>query len=119
MNKQQRKDLAKLEKKLEPFKDEGALSALSKEDKDAVDDELSDIRQELESVVSEEQEKYDNMPEGLQNGDKGEELSDVIQTLQGGVDALDAVDGADLKEEDWADRISSAANEAAEAMLGV
>ncbi|UXO93787.1 hypothetical protein Pan1_72 [Pseudanabaena phage Pan1] len=52
--------------------------------------DLEDIIAELEQLRDETQEKFDNMPEGLQQGDSGQtleqrvsELDDLITTLQG------------------------------------
>jgi response regulator of citrate/malate metabolism len=36
---------------------------------------LEDVRQELEELSQEEQDKFDNLSEGLQQTEKGEELS--------------------------------------------
>lgn len=36
----------------------------------------------LEEVENEEQEAYDNMPDGLRDGDKGSAMSEVIDAIQ-------------------------------------
>lgn len=45
---------------------------------------LSAIRSELETVAEAEREAFDNLPEGLQQGEKGERMSEAA-------DALDSV----------------------------
>lgn len=51
--------------------------------------ELDALRERVENIKSEEQDYFDNMPESLQNGEKGE-------TAQAAIDALDtAYDGFD------------------------
>ena len=42
----------------------------------------------LESLKDEEQEYYDNMPEGFQNGDKGEQAQAAIDALDQACDNL-------------------------------
>lgn len=43
---------------------------------------LDDLKNEIEAIKDEEQEKYDNMPDSLRDGEKGEALSTIIETLQ-------------------------------------
>lgn len=62
---------------------------------------VSDVLTELQEVRDEEQAKFDNMPESLQDGDRG-------QRMQEGIDALDAAessleDGIAALENDAAD----------------
>lgn len=57
---------------------------------------IEDIKAELETVRDEEQEAYDNMPESLQNGEKGEAAQNAISQLESAIEAfsnLDEVDG--------------------------
>ena len=50
---------------------------------------------ELDEMAQEEQEKYDNMPEGLQESERGEALQDAADNLQQAHDDL----------ENWCDEI--------------
>lgn len=50
---------------------------------------LSSAMELLETVASEEEEAYYNMPEGLQASEKGEEMSNNIDTLQDAVSNLE------------------------------
>jgi len=43
---------------------------------------LQDIENELETVAGEEREAYDNMPEGLQDGERGQQTSDNADELE-------------------------------------
>lgn len=43
---------------------------------------LENLMAEIEQVRDEEQEYYDNMPEGLQGGEKGERASAAIDSLE-------------------------------------
>lgn len=45
-------------------------------------DQLEELKQEVSSICEEEQEAYDNMPESLQNGDRGSQMYENISTLE-------------------------------------
>lgn len=44
-------------------------------------DQLTDLETEIEKIQDEEQEAYDNLPESLQECEKGERMSDAIDNL--------------------------------------
>ena len=75
MNKIRRKELAKIVEKLE------ALDALRAE-----------IQEELEAVMDEEQEALDNMPESLQDSEKGCQMQEYIDAMQCALDDLENFD---------------------------
>jgi hypothetical protein len=50
---------------------------------------LSDIKNEVETILGEEQEYKDNMPESLQSGEKGDAADSAIQSLEEAVSSLD------------------------------
>lgn len=67
-------------------------------------DLIETIKGEIEDILWEEDDAYNNMPENLQYSIRGEESSDAIDNLQEAVDALEeAIDALnelyDLKEE--------------------
>ena len=67
-------------------------------------DLIESAKDELEDILYEEEDAYDNMPENLQYSIRGEESSDAIDSLQEAVDALEeAIDTLneldDLKDE--------------------
>ena len=68
---------------------------------EAVISALEDAREILNNVWDEEQEAFDNMPEGLQESERGE-------TMQEGIDALEY---ADSSLEEAIDNINSAIGE--------
>jgi hypothetical protein len=43
---------------------------------------IDDLKFQIEFLVEEEQEAYDNMPESLQNGDRGEAAQAAISALE-------------------------------------
>ena len=54
-------------------------------------DQLENLREDLDAVASEEREAYDNLPESLQEGDKGcamEEAADELDDICGELDDL-------------------------------
>ncbi len=63
----------------------------------AVQSKLSDLKAEIEQIRDEEQEAYDNLPEGLQDSERGvsmeaaiEELDDAASDLEGVIDTLES-----------------------------
>jgi uncharacterized coiled-coil DUF342 family protein len=55
---------------------------------------LSEAKDELEAIKDEEQEYYDNMPEGLQSGEKGEKAQEAVDCMDEGVSNLETlIDG--------------------------
>lgn len=53
--------------------------------------QIETLAADFRLIVEEEQEAYDNMPEGLQGSDKGNEMIDRIGTLEAACDSLDTV----------------------------
>ena len=45
-------------------------------------DQLEELKVEVSSIFEEEQEAYDNMPESLQDGDRGSQMYENISTLE-------------------------------------
>lgn len=74
MNKQRRIELTRILERIEKAKGE-----------------LESIRDDLDSLKSEEEEYRDNMPESVQNGEKGERANAACDAMQ---EAYDALDGA-------------------------
>ena len=53
--------------------------------------DLASIISDLQSLLDEEQSKYDNLPEGLQASEKGETLQFGIDRMQEAIDALEQI----------------------------
>jgi hypothetical protein len=45
-------------------------------------DMLREAHQIIETLAEQEREKYDNMPEGLQNGERGQAISEAADALE-------------------------------------
>lgn len=55
-------------------------------------DQVASIQRDLDSVLADEQDYYDNMPESFQNGEKGERAQEALDALQTAYDDLDNLD---------------------------
>lgn len=54
-------------------------------------EQLNILLLEIEDVKDEEQEAYDNLPESMQSGEKGEKMSDAVNNLEYAFDSLTEV----------------------------
>ncbi len=57
---------------------------------------LETVKEALQDVLNEEQEAYDNLPEGLQESDRGQQMQEYIDALEGVADSLGELDIEDL-----------------------
>lgn len=61
---------------------------------------IEELRDELDELKGEEQDYFDNMPESLQGGEKGEASQTALDAMQEAYDALDqAADSVDAASE--------------------
>lgn len=51
--------------------------------------ELEDLKETLEGIRDAEQEKFDNMPEGLQGSERGEAIENAVGELDGAITDLE------------------------------
>ena len=54
-----------------------------------ISDRLGSIRNEIETVMDEEQDAYDNLPDGIRDGSQGDLMADNVSELQGVIDTID------------------------------
>jgi len=54
--------------------------------------QIDDLHQEIDTIKSEEDEYFDNMPESLQSGEKGEKAQAAIDAIQTAIDVLECID---------------------------
>lgn len=45
---------------------------------------LENVKDAIQTVLDEEQEAYDNLPEGLQEAERGQQMQEYIDALEGG-----------------------------------
>ncbi len=57
---------------------------------EAVSAKLEDAKSELETLREEEEGYYDNMPESLQSGEKGEKAQAAMDAMQEAVDSIES-----------------------------
>jgi len=111
MNKQSRARLAEAVTILSELSDAENLLAMSDEAIASMIDEATDL---IIDVGSEEREKFDNMPEGLQSSPTGEAIEQAADALE----YVNWPQGWDRQDEDWAevlaDEIQSVINEVEE-----
>lgn len=61
---------------------------------EAVLNELADLRSRIETIQSEEQDAYDNMPEGLRASERGEKAEAACSNLDNAICAFDEIESA-------------------------
>jgi len=69
-------------------------------------EELESLRDLLDAVKDEEQEAFDNLPEGLQQADRGQAMEAAVEKLQ---EVYDAADDACERLQEAVDAIAEAA----------
>jgi predicted nucleic acid-binding Zn-ribbon protein len=84
MNKTRRKALNALQDRLTALNLDDVLS------------EVKDIREELETLRDEEQESFDNLPESLQSGERGQDMEAAITSMDSAMEKIESLaDAAD------------------------
>lgn len=53
---------------------------------------IEEAKEAVDGVAEEEQEAFDNMPEGFQNSDRGEQMQEYIDSLEGASIDMDSLD---------------------------
>lgn len=65
---------------------------MNKEDRKRISNiamQVESLKDELGEIIEAEEEKYDNLPEGLQNGEPGEKIQEGLTSLQDAENSLD------------------------------
>lgn len=57
-------------------------------------DQMAQLRDRLESVMDEEQEAYDNLPESIQDGEQGERMSNAIDCMDTALSSMEEIEEA-------------------------
>lgn len=69
------------------------MNAKRRKEVEAIMSGLEELIERIECVQSEEEEAYDNMPEGLQESERGEQMQEYISNLEDAASSVqDAVD---------------------------
>lgn len=59
-------------------------------------DQLRDCKDELEQIREDEQEAYDNLPESIQDGDRGQAMQNSIDAIESACDTLMGYEDLDI-----------------------
>ena len=54
--------------------------------------QLEALKQEIDEILSEEQEAFDNMPESLQEGERGQAMTEAIDALESAIGSFEELD---------------------------
>lgn len=57
---------------------------------------IEEIKEDLQGVLDEEEEAYDNLPESIQGSERGEQMQEYIEALEEAIDSLDEFDPDEL-----------------------
>lgn len=55
----------------------------------ALSQQLAELKDEIQSVLDEEEEAFNNLPEGLQSGERGDAMQTDIASLDAAISALE------------------------------
>ena len=67
------------------------LNAVNRAEATALEDKLSQLQERIENVMWDEEEAYDNLPDGLKNSAKGEAMAEAISSMQHAVSSIYSV----------------------------
>ena len=59
-----------------------------------IQDKLAEIRDMIDSVLSDEQEAFDNLPESLQDGERGEAMQAAIDAMESAMDSCEEAESS-------------------------
>lgn len=57
---------------------------------------IEELKTDIETIIEEEQDAFDNLPEGFQTGARGEKMEAAIENLQSAADFLEEIDLEEL-----------------------
>lgn len=89
MNKQRRKAINDIQTALAAFKENKAEPLLQMKEDAIIAEQLEFSTDEIQSILEEEQESYDNMPEGVQQSTNGETSYAAICELEEAISELE------------------------------
>ena len=59
-----------------------------------IQSKLAEIREMIESVLSDEQDAYDNLPESLQESERGEAMQAAIDAMESAMDSCEEAESS-------------------------
>lgn len=82
MNKSQRNQLQAALDRVSPWCEHDAFEGLTADGRASLGEALHDLELAVSDLASEEREKFDNMPEGLQNSETGQKIEEAADILE-------------------------------------
>jgi hypothetical protein len=73
---------------------ENTMNSQRRKDIAAVLNELADLRSRIETIQSDEQDAYDNLPEGIRDSERGQKAEEACSRLDDAVTAFDDLESA-------------------------
>lgn len=52
-------------------------------------DQINDVKNDIDDIISEERDAYDNLPDGLQTGVKGDKIESAVAAMESSNESLD------------------------------
>jgi len=60
---------------------------------ETISDKLTELQEDLQAIREEEEEAYDNLPEGIQDSERGEAMQEAMDNLESAESSIqDAID---------------------------
>ncbi len=121
MNNQRRQKIKKQIKRLESNGIDEDEEVIADETRVVLKNNFASIQDEIEGILYEEEESYENMPEGIQNSERGETSANCIDMLNDIMESFDdlkgIIDKYDVKDaEDYINLINEKIEEISEMM---
>lgn len=69
------------------------MNKIGRKQIEAIINKIESLRDEIETLKDEEQEKYDNLPDSLQDSERGETLTNNVDNMETAYDSLDEAIG--------------------------
>ncbi len=66
------------------------MNRLQRKDLEGLKEKIGEVVDDIEQIRDDEQEKYDNTPENLQDGERAEKLYQSVETLEELIEELNA-----------------------------
>lgn len=57
-------------------------------------DQITDLKSGIEEIKEEEQDSFDNLPESLQQGEKGSKMEEAISNMEDATNAIDEIESS-------------------------
>lgn len=59
-----------------------------------IQEQMAELREKIETVLSEEQEAYDNLPERIQDSERGEAMQTAIEAMESAMESCEEAENS-------------------------